>query len=73
MMNDIVCPYAKSDMTPCAARDGKIACADDGVCVGCGQHPAELLRDLVAKYIELKSARQVPRNKKRRQPAEAAD
>lgn len=41
------CPRAKSDMSPCAARDGQLACADSGVCVSCGQHPAELLRDLV--------------------------
>lgn len=43
------CPRAKSDMTPCVVRDGKLACADDGVCVGCGAHPADLLQDLVPK------------------------
>jgi hypothetical protein len=43
----IGCPRANSDMTPCVARDGRSACADDGVCVGCGEHPAYLLRDLV--------------------------
>lgn len=41
------CPRAKSDMTPCVARDGKLACADDGVCVACGAHPADLLKELV--------------------------
>jgi hypothetical protein len=41
------CPRAKSDMTPCVARDGEIACSDDGLCVGCQQHPAELLKELV--------------------------
>ena len=42
------CPRAKTDMTPCAARDGNLAVADDGVCVGCGALPADLLRELVA-------------------------
>lgn len=47
------CPRAKSDMTPCVARDGKVAQADIGDCegcgdcVGCGEWPADLLRDLV--------------------------
>lgn len=41
------CPRAKSDMTPCAARDGHLAVADNGVCVGCGDHPADLLTELV--------------------------
>lgn len=41
------CPRANSDMTPCVARDGATACADDGVCVGCGEHPAALLVELV--------------------------
>jgi hypothetical protein len=41
------CPRAKSDMTPCVARDGHTAQADDGVCVGCGQNPADLLAELV--------------------------
>jgi hypothetical protein len=49
----IDCPRAKSDMTPCVARDGKLALTDDGLCVGCLQHPAELLKDLVPKYIAL--------------------
>jgi hypothetical protein len=30
------CPRAKSDMTPCIARDGHLAMYDDGQCVGCG-------------------------------------
>ncbi len=42
------CPRAQTDMTPCVARDGRLACADDGLCVGCGHHPADLLEDLVA-------------------------
>ena len=41
------CPRARSDMTPCVARDSHLACADDGKCVGCGLHPAALLTELV--------------------------
>jgi hypothetical protein len=48
----IDCPRAKSWMTPCVARDGQFAAADDGVCVGCGEHPADLLRDLVRRHVE---------------------
>lgn len=32
---DLVCPREKSAMTPCIARDGALAVADQ-VCVGCG-------------------------------------
>jgi hypothetical protein len=45
--NYVGCPRAKTDMTPCVARDGRLACADNGVCVGCGEHPADLLLALV--------------------------
>lgn len=48
----IDCPRAKTWMTPCVARDGQLATADDGVCVGCGEHPADLLRDLVRRYVD---------------------
>jgi hypothetical protein len=45
------CPRAHSDMTPCIARDGAICLAGDtpkanGVCVGCGANPRELLHQL---------------------------
>lgn len=43
----IGCPRAKSDMTPCVARDGVTACADSGLCVGCNEHAAALLTVLV--------------------------
>lgn len=49
----IDCPRAKTWMTPCAARDGKPACADDGGCVGCDHDPAELLVDLSTRYQRL--------------------
>lgn len=40
------CPRAKSDMTPCIARDGSAALADDKQCVGCNMHPFSLLDEL---------------------------
>lgn len=43
------CPRARSDMTPCIARDGAIALDDLGSCVGCGRQPhglGGLLQDL---------------------------
>jgi hypothetical protein len=47
------CPRAKTDMTPCVARDGETASYDtSGHCVGCDQHPANLLRDLVRVVTE---------------------
>lgn len=45
--NHIGCPRAKSDMTPCVARDGHLACDDDGDCVGCQENPSDLLQALV--------------------------
>ncbi len=46
------CPWAKSDMTPCIARDGHVAMAGEPPtdCVGCGHSPAYLLADLAADY-----------------------
>jgi hypothetical protein len=41
------CPRAKTDMTPCVARDGRPAQDDPGDCVGCGAFPADLLVELV--------------------------
>ena len=48
----IGCPRARTDMTPCAARDGQTATTEDGVCVGCTSHTADLLRDLVRAVTE---------------------
>jgi hypothetical protein len=48
----IGCPRARTDMTPCVARDGRLACADDGLCVGCDADPAALLVDLVWAVTE---------------------
>jgi hypothetical protein len=44
--NHVGCPRARSDMTPCAARDGRTA-EDEGVCVGCGVNVADALTELV--------------------------
>ena len=41
--NELVCPREKTGMTPCISRDGDLACADDGTCVGCGHMVKELL------------------------------
>jgi hypothetical protein len=43
----IGCPRARTDMTPCVARDGAVAVADNRLCVGCAADPANLLRNLV--------------------------
>lgn len=42
----IGCPYAKTDMTPCAARDGRLA-EQEGSCVGCGVCIADAFQELV--------------------------
>jgi uncharacterized metal-binding protein len=41
--HELECPHAKSDMTPCVARDGATALTVDGCCVGCGNHIDGLL------------------------------
>jgi hypothetical protein len=59
--NYVECPRARTvadiaadplNMTPCVARDGRLACADDRVCAGCGEHPADLLRALVEEVTQ---------------------
>jgi hypothetical protein len=47
---DVDCPRARSNMTPCIARDGGNALANEGVCVGCGAAPVALLTDLAQRY-----------------------
>jgi hypothetical protein len=42
----IDCPRARTPMTPCVARDGRLAVADAGECVGCGADPTLLLVEL---------------------------
>lgn len=51
------CPRAKSDMTPCVARDGKLATATvfkGDICVGCEVNVAEMFRSLVVAFMEKK-------------------
>jgi hypothetical protein len=57
-MNDIDCPRARTEMTPCIARDGSTALADPPkpVCVGCGAEPRPLLRDLGERYAPARTA-----------------
>lgn len=40
------CPRAWTDMSPCIARDGGLAVADNNKCVGCGSSPGELLKEI---------------------------
>ncbi|MCV7354476.1 hypothetical protein [Mycolicibacterium fluoranthenivorans] len=40
------CPRAKTSETPCIARDGSTALADDNKCVGCDKRPSALLKEL---------------------------
>lgn len=47
--SQVVCPREQSFMTPCIARDGHTALADDGVCVGCGADPGPLLIEIAEK------------------------
>jgi hypothetical protein len=47
--NHVGCPRARTDMTPCIARDGCLALTDDGHCVGCNARPARLLTELRPK------------------------
>ena len=46
------CPRAKTDMTPCVARDGDLAQDIDGDCVGCGEWPSDLLVALVREVTK---------------------
>jgi hypothetical protein len=46
------CPRAQSDMTPCIARDGHLALADDLRCVGCNQGPIALLKELADAGVD---------------------
>jgi hypothetical protein len=48
----IGCPFARSDMTPCIARDGRLALAGSppSVCAGCANTPEYLIEDLAESY-----------------------
>lgn len=47
--SEVSCPRARSWMTPCIARDGSAALAEDE-CVGCSERPLNLLLDLARSY-----------------------
>lgn len=53
--NEIFCPYAKSDMTPCVIRDGDGCIIDHTTCVGCGNHISGMLNDLVRRHNNMGS------------------
>jgi hypothetical protein len=42
---ELKCPREKSAYTPCVARDGALAMADAGVCVGCSRGVTRLLEE----------------------------
>lgn len=46
------CPWARSDRSPCVARDGQLALfpGPDPVCRGCGNSPEYLIEDLAGYY-----------------------
>jgi hypothetical protein len=44
------CPFARSDMSPCVARDGQLALDVEDLCAGCGNTPEYLIGDLAADY-----------------------
>jgi hypothetical protein len=46
------CPWARSDMSPCVARDGQLALSGGGsqVCAGCANTPEYLIEDLAGYY-----------------------
>ncbi len=44
----LACPHARTEGAPCAARDGDTAVSIVGLCIGCQQSPADLLKDLAA-------------------------
>jgi hypothetical protein len=48
--SEVKCPREKSAMTPCIARDGRTALADDRTCVGCRKDPHALLKDHREKH-----------------------
>lgn len=41
---ELECPREKSDMTPCIARDGELACTENGICIGCNMEVDKLYK-----------------------------
>jgi hypothetical protein len=44
------CPFARSDMSPCIARDGRLALDAGDLCAGCANSPGYLAEDLAEAY-----------------------
>lgn len=44
------CPWARSDMSPCVARDGHLALDVEDLCTGCANGPGYLIEDLAGEY-----------------------
>jgi hypothetical protein len=62
-MSNIDCPRARTGMTPCIARDGRLALSDHDdirplTCVGCSADPCRLLLDLSERYVPARRYRQ---------------
>lgn len=56
------CPWAKSDMTPCIARDGNLALSHGRKgpqCAGCGNTLKYLYEDLAADYPPARDTPQI--------------
>lgn len=51
-LDHVGCPWARSDMSPCIARDGRLALSSGArqVCVGCGHTPEHQIEDLAEEY-----------------------
>lgn len=55
-VSGVTCPRAKSAMTPCIARDGRLALDDVTMeCVGCSAQPKALMDDLAKRYPPAKA------------------
>jgi hypothetical protein len=59
--NEIDCPRAKTWMTPCIVRDGHLALADDGRCVGCPNHDRPYPFEELSRLSEQMGRRVDPR------------
>jgi hypothetical protein len=70
--NEIDCPRAKSWMTPCMARDGHTALADDGRCVGCPNEDRPYPFEELSRLSEQMGRRVDPRAYSGRQGRERA-
>lgn len=68
----IDCPRAKTWMTPCIARDGHLALADDGKCVGCTLRERLYPFEALSRLSEVMGRRVDPRAYRGRKGREMA-